>query len=572
MSFHSITSSLTIVELCRSVLARLVSDAHANYPVLTLSAPCIRGHRSTKCNHSADRIMMPVRKPGRPLSSCACPPGQSCACGGIKVAIPRKQKCKCGLDTANGDHDGHDGVKAEMPTPAPTPSELPVSPTRNGVFRVQKPPSNSRQNGRKQSFDPAHLDRIDPNSVNIVTPYSNNSISANSVSGTPPQGPPPMHGMAFVAAPPTTGYPQPGVVSFGAPLGYALVPIHTHLNSPALSMIQNPGNGVTSPPNGNAVPITDGPIKSCCAPAPPLRPPPQAQVQTPQTGVLRKKSCCGGGSNAEVQANTIPATHQRPLSNGNMATQLQPSFEDMKQQQQQPFAVTYPHNPTVFTYPANLGTWSQPLNPTMWAQLQQATQPQPNGASFSNPLHLTPDAGAVGMGTSHECSCGPGCQCVGCLAHPFNPQTQQYVSAAWDYDIEVPYGNNRSDNNNNNAAASTNGNSAPIIRANGRENDGNGMNGGGTNGHAANGAQQSANHEAGSPTQAQTPSDASGFNEELSASDFMFVNLPLYQNAVGMDGDSCGGSLAFCPCGDDCECVGCVIHNARPLDARQFDQ
>jgi len=106
-----------------------------------------------------------------------------------------------------------------------------------------------------------------------------------------------------------------------------------------------------------------------------------------------------------------------------------------------------------------------------------------------------------------------------------------------------------------------------MVQTNGSGIDGNDA----PNGHVNNGAQHPANPEGGSPTQAQTPSDASGFNEELSASDFMFVNLPLY-HAVGMDGDSCGGSLAFCPCGDDCECVGCVIHNARPLDAGQFEE
>ncbi|KAH8903217.1 hypothetical protein BR93DRAFT_217349 [Coniochaeta sp. PMI_546] len=538
-------------------------------------APCIRGHRSTKCNHSTDRVMVPVRKPGRPLSSCACPPGQSCACGGIKVAIPRKQKCRCGLDTANADHDGHDGVKSEIPTPALTPSELPVSPTRNGVFRVQKPGPSSKQNGRKHSFDPAQLERIDPNSVNIITPYNHNSMAHSVVNGTPSQGTNPMHGMAFVPSLPTTGYHQPGVISYGPPLGYALVPIHSQLNSPALSVVQNPDSSLSSPPNGIAAPPTNGTIRSCCAPVPSIPPPPpQPQVQAPQASIPPKKSCCGGGSNEETQAD------QRALPNGNTAIQLQPSFVDMKHQQQHqqpPFAVSYPNNSTVFTYPANLGTWSQPLNPAMWAQLQQGPQPQPNGAAFSSPLPLTPNGGTAPVGTSHECSCGPGCQCVGCLAHPFNPQTQQYVSAAWDYDIDVPYGNNSSDKNGSKPAAATNGKSAHILQTNGRGDDGNGTNGDGTHGHATtthvtNGAQQAAGPEAGSPTQAQTPSDASGFNEELSASDFMFVNLPLYQNAVGMDGDSCGGSLAFCPCGDDCECVGCVIHNARPLDARRFEE
>ncbi len=30
------------------------------------SEPCIRGHRATTCNHARERIMLPVRKPGRP--------------------------------------------------------------------------------------------------------------------------------------------------------------------------------------------------------------------------------------------------------------------------------------------------------------------------------------------------------------------------------------------------------------------------------------------------------------------------------------------------------------------------
>ncbi|OIW25123.1 hypothetical protein CONLIGDRAFT_684995 [Coniochaeta ligniaria NRRL 30616] len=538
--------------------------------------PCIRGHRSTKCNHSADRIMVPVRKPGRPLSSCACPPGQSCACGGIKVAIPRKQKCKCGEDTANGDHDGHDSVKTEMPTPALTPSELPVSPTRNGVFRIQKPGSISKQNGRKQSFDPAHLGRIDLNSVNIVTPYSNNNIATNGLSGVSPQGPPPMHGMALVPTLPATGYHQPGVISYGPPLGYALVPIHSQLNSPALSMVQTPDTGLSSPPNGHATPATNGATRSCCAPAPAVSPPPQPQVQTPQARVPPKKSCCGGGSNEKTQANMIPVTHQGALSNGNMVAQFQPSFEDVKhpQQQQQLFAVSYANNPNIYTYPANIGTWSQPLNAPMWAQLQQAPQQQPNGAAYSSPLPLGPDGGAAGVGTSHECSCGPGCQCEGCLAHPFNTPTQQYISSAYADDIGSPYGNNSPAKNINNAASATNGNPAPFVQTNGRGIiNGNGANDDGGNGHMPNGVHQPANPEGGSPTQAQTPSsDTSGFNEELPPGDFMFVNYELYQNAAGMGFDSCGGSLAFCPCGNDCQCVGCAIHNQPLLDARQFEE
>ncbi|KAF3921406.1 hypothetical protein ABW21_db0201023 [Orbilia brochopaga] len=56
--------------------------------------PCMRGHRSSKCGHH-DRILIKVRKPGRPLSSCPHEAG-SCSCEVASVAIPRSSsKCPC---------------------------------------------------------------------------------------------------------------------------------------------------------------------------------------------------------------------------------------------------------------------------------------------------------------------------------------------------------------------------------------------------------------------------------------------------------------------------------------------
>ena len=83
---------------CMSVLASLPPFSHRTFStvpgacvraVLTLysSEPCMRGHRSSKCTHS-DRILVQVRKPGRPLSSCPHPSGQ-CNCGGVRMAIPK---------------------------------------------------------------------------------------------------------------------------------------------------------------------------------------------------------------------------------------------------------------------------------------------------------------------------------------------------------------------------------------------------------------------------------------------------------------------------------------------------
>ncbi|KAK3366592.1 copper fist DNA binding domain-containing protein, partial [Podospora didyma] len=126
-------------------------------------APCIRGHRSTKCNHSFERVMVPVRKPGRPLSTLPCPPGKPCACGGIKVAIPRIQKCGCGPESEK------EIMSAVIEDVSPiSPTEAPISPTRPS-FRVSKSSNGSKSSSRRRSFDRVNLERMDPRSTNLVS-------------------------------------------------------------------------------------------------------------------------------------------------------------------------------------------------------------------------------------------------------------------------------------------------------------------------------------------------------------------------------------------------------------------
>ncbi|KAF2689138.1 hypothetical protein K458DRAFT_383798 [Lentithecium fluviatile CBS 122367] len=62
--------------------------------------PCIRGHRSSKCDHR-DRVLVEVRKPGRPLSSCPHPSG-SCSCERVVInyTIPKTSECACPSERA----------------------------------------------------------------------------------------------------------------------------------------------------------------------------------------------------------------------------------------------------------------------------------------------------------------------------------------------------------------------------------------------------------------------------------------------------------------------------------------
>ncbi|KAH8886356.1 hypothetical protein GQ53DRAFT_750628 [Thozetella sp. PMI_491] len=57
--------------------------------------------------------------------------------------------------------------------------------------------------------------------------------------------------------------------------------------------------------------------------------------------------------------------------------------------------------------------------------------PRPPSTQFGSMLQNPPTPGEVS--TSWNCNCGPDCQCVGCVDHPFNTATQGYVRSAYSY-------------------------------------------------------------------------------------------------------------------------------------------
>ena len=185
---------------------------------------------------------------------------------------------------------------------------------------------------------------------------------------------------------------------------------------------------------------------------------------------------------------------------------------------------------TVFTYPPTYGSFQNPLQPSAWRQSVQANSyahpqaqmPLPPGAiPFDAPLL------AESLDTVHTCSCGDTCQCIGCAAHPYNDATQDYVRSAWaSMNVEQPPGEIFS-------------NGQPLSESNGSI-----------------AVQPQGLESMSSPTALTPSSTASGNVEEqsLSAADFFFVNYPFMS-------DGCGGDTQSCPCGDDCQCLGCTIHN-----------
>lgn len=460
------------------------------------------------------------------------------------MAIPRKQKCHCGP----GAEAVEDEVKSETPT-----AEPPLSPTRP-IYRVQKNGSGPRQNGnRKLSFDPVNLDRVDPRSINILNQYRNLEAKSLSITSSdlPAQVQVPAGFRPGFAPPPplpTNGFDNVNNVGYGAPSHYGVPELHQMAQSPVVTTGKSEIE--TRPSQPQASSSAQSPTSPASGSGRTPRTSSFPYAVAPKTHEPAPRSCCCGPKDDSPEIRTPPMAPQHVAqSNGAFIPPFPPPQMAMKHQQ---YGLPYPQ-PGIFTYPANYGSWSHPVNQAMWTRMQHL---QPNTVSYPNVPNVVPvttnGSGPV-LGTSHECNCGPGCQCVGCLAHPFNHEMLQYVGGAWDYDIDVSqtegYGSNVGSNGNSNGISNGSSNGNPGANT------------------SARGQGQPQKPEPGSPAQAPTPSDASVCSDDqaLSTSDYFFVNLPLFPGADA-EGDSCGGNQALCPCGDDCQCDGCVVHNTRPLD------
>jgi hypothetical protein len=229
------------------------------------------------------------------------------------------------------------------------------------------------------------------------------------------------------------------------------------------------------------------------------------------------------------QGSPIDLTQQMPkresFSNQGTPINLMPQMQHrILPQNGTPFnPVIYPQylpHATIFTYPATYGSFENPLQPSTWLENVRAnnyaTHPLPGSAPtvpFAPTLLGT-------LETVHTCGCGDGCQCIGCAAHPYNDATKQYVRNAMS-EQEL----------------------RPEVYINGTTP----INGSGV-------GIQPQGIDASSPT-AQTPSSTTSVNGEgeqvLDGAEYLFVNYNF---------DGCGGETSSCPCGDDCECIGCTIH------------
>ncbi|XWW98694.1 hypothetical protein V2A60_006696 [Cordyceps javanica] len=507
--------------------------------------PCIRGHRSTKCNHANDRLMVPVRKPGRPLSSCPHPASRPCSCAAVTAAIPKKQTCRCGPSSTSSSSSSQpaafDAIKKE---PESNGSSLPTSPTRStpsAPFRVQKS-SSSKTAARKQSVGVAGLERMDANQLNIIQGFDpTQQAPINGTNGVNGHGP--MNGHAPVNG--ISPYPAMGMPMASPPFGMpGMYPMMQQpMVQPYVPQVNGSANGNSESSNGHP----ESASGSCCGGGKQASPITSvekdvASESKPETS----GSCCSSKTNGTNTTAQTPTETTNGQLNGNSMPMYQPPMGMANGMY--PFFAT----PNIFTYPPQYGSYMQPLQPKQWRQAMsnmhlapQVQQAYMYGAAQAAVPYQQTGVPDPATWTSHQCSCGDSCQCIGCAAHPYNDATQNYVRSAWNamsQDVQPIQ----------NGHARTNGTHSP---PNGTHSAANGHLPQ-TNGMTVTTPTSKTENGAVSPTAPQTPSDAtSGLAEEqaLSANDFFFVSYPFP--------DGCDGEMASCQCGDDCQCIGCAIHN-----------
>ncbi|KAF2451799.1 hypothetical protein P171DRAFT_12044 [Karstenula rhodostoma CBS 690.94] len=250
--------------------------------------PCIRGHRSSKCDHR-DRVLVEVRKPGRPLSSCPHPTG-SCSCERVVInyTIPKSSECACPSDAAS-----------------------PVL-VNNGTGRVQKP------RGRKSTvttFSTAVLEKA------IKAAQDGETDSSSHLTRTPTSE--------------SNNASMPSSAS----------------STPRLAPLQKDVDQVIAQPSAPASPpATSQGVSSCCKPEPVQAqsgsccsskavPPPQPEPA--------KKSCCGGSAPAQPAQVLMPQPHM-PQN----YPQHVPTFNQYPAQfQQPPFGMPHPGSNFVHSQP-----------------------------------------------------------------------------------------------------------------------------------------------------------------------------------------------------------------------------
>lgn len=220
---------------------------------------------------------------------------------------------------------------------------------------------------------------------------------------------------------------------------------------------------------------------------------------------------------------------------------------------------------TVYSMPATYATAENPLTARQQEHFQRNAHVYSQQVPHYAPLGVIGSAAPPAEGTdilslSHNCTCGPSCQCVFCVAHPYNESTRDRVhslahmlSDEGDYGpkspLQSPYGSPFQSAASPSSMTSTSHrmhideilhpSNLPQPR---------GFSSADYGGHIYPGLPN------GSLAEAQQPAvSSSGY-------------LTMAYEYDPLQLDRCTDPTGTCRCGDSCTCVGCLIHSGHNGD------
>ncbi|KAJ5351369.1 hypothetical protein N7452_000343 [Penicillium brevicompactum] len=490
--------------------------------------PCIRGHRSSKCQHF-DRLMMKVPKAGRPLAKCPHPKG-TCSCQktyAVMVRIPKGSSCLC-------------RPLYEVPMDG---NETTQSPTSSVPSTSSPAPGKVQKSGRRQSTMQAAPQNI-----------------ARALDNMP-------HNLKF----------EDGATGF-----MSNRPLHPDLDDSTTPSSLN--NGQAASPQDPAKQSPSPPVSSCCAQKPkadsPTPAPATAKTSQP---VQNGGSCCGSrpaaASQLEHQEPNKQSFQQPPAwndqsymqySNPQMASWQSPTpvphgsymHPAMGQAQpQQTFSqngymqMLPPHSqPSMSHNGMSLGVTPPPTSMAYHNSMNGLgiTQPPMNSLMVNQPQSSF--AAAPGGDPCHDCSCGEDCQCLGCAAHPFNTTTRKHVQEMGAM-ITLNGDERRADTINPYQSSPFQG-AAPsgafpyYVQS---------------TPHLDHGFQSNPYNGYSDPNSALP----SGYSSPLASSNHQINQQLMHPSEyytleypVGLP-SACSDVTGSCQCGSDCSCVGCLTHSGH---------
>ncbi|PGH28858.1 hypothetical protein GX50_08398 [[Emmonsia] crescens] len=373
--------------------------------------PCVRGHRSSKCQHF-DRLMMKVPKAGRPLAKCPHPKG-TCSCQKLyafMVRIPKGSTCLC-----RPLYQVPMVVTEAGPSAQPTPGlPAPITPTIASRNRIQKRPRRQSSLQAAPELVAKSLSAMDLPSKGYTAPMDHGpNPNASNIQS-------PYDEQYFQPIPPPTEYPQNQTPNGGFNI-QGVYPVQPH---------SQPQKGGTEPQSATNA--------GCCAAQPPKEP----STKLPQ-------SCCSSESPKAPEYNSTaprfkleeatPSERLMSENSSHLASNYHPTWEHRLFSTTDAEKHAHAQNHTLPHFPHKNSISNLRSNETSSAPATAYSSPNTMRPfrSVTHPMGHFPPSEMHDFGFQsnhipndshpHNCDCGDKCQCLGCASHPFNNTTRQHV-------------------------------------------------------------------------------------------------------------------------------------------------